>query len=63
MALKRAELMEICAELCRFIMFTGLFFWLLTNGPDFAGTTYYIRCGSLGEKPLDLGIYLSSADN
>lgn len=37
MALKRAELMELCAELCRFIMFTGLFFWLLTNGPDFAG--------------------------
>ena len=37
MALKRAELGEFAAELCRFIMFTGLFFWLLTNGPDFAG--------------------------
>ena len=35
MAIKRAELMEICAELCRFIMFTGLFFWLLTHGPEF----------------------------
>jgi type IV secretion system protein TrbL len=35
--LKRADLMEICAELCRFIMTTGIFFWLLTNGPDFAG--------------------------
>lgn len=37
MALKRAELGEFAAELCRFIMFTGFFFWLLTNGPDFAG--------------------------
>ena len=26
---------EFFAELCRFIMFTGLFFWLLTNGADF----------------------------
>ena len=32
--------MEIFAELCRFIMFTGLFFWLLTNGPDFAEQDY-----------------------
>jgi type IV secretion system protein TrbL len=36
MAIKRAELGEFFAELCRFIMFTGLFFWLLTNGPAFA---------------------------
>ena len=36
MAVKRAEMGEFFAELCRFIMFTGLFFWLLTNGPEFA---------------------------
>jgi type IV secretion system protein TrbL len=36
MAIKRAEMGEFFAELCRFIMFTGLFFWLLTNGPYFA---------------------------
>jgi type IV secretion system protein TrbL len=36
MAIKRADFMEICAELCRFIMFTGVFFWLLTNGAEFA---------------------------
>ena len=36
MAIKRAEVGEFFAELCRFIMFTGLFFWLLTNGPQFA---------------------------
>jgi hypothetical protein len=29
--------MEICAELCRYILFTGFFFWLLQNGPAFAG--------------------------
>jgi type IV secretion system protein TrbL len=36
LGLRKADLMEICAELVRFIMFTGLFFWLLTNGPAFA---------------------------
>ena len=36
MAIKQSDLVEIVAELCRFIMFTGLFFWLLTNGPTFA---------------------------
>jgi type IV secretion system protein TrbL len=36
MAIKHAEIGELFAELCRFIMFTGLFFWLLTNGPNFA---------------------------
>ncbi len=36
MAIKRAEMGEFFVELCRFIMFTGLFFWLLTNGPQFA---------------------------
>jgi type IV secretion system protein TrbL len=37
MGIKRAEMGEPFAELCRFILFTGFFFWLLTNGPDFAG--------------------------
>jgi len=36
MAIKQSDLVEIVAELCRFIMFTGLFFWLLSNGPTFA---------------------------
>ena len=36
MAIKQAEMGEFFAELCRFILFTGLFFWLLTNGPEFA---------------------------
>jgi len=36
MALRRAELIEIAAELVRFILFTGFFYWLLVNGPYFA---------------------------
>jgi type IV secretion system protein TrbL len=37
MVLKRAELSEILVELVRYIMTIGIFFWLLTNGPAFAG--------------------------
>jgi type IV secretion system protein TrbL len=36
MAVKRAEMGELFAEICRFILVTGLFFWLLTNGSTFA---------------------------
>jgi P-type conjugative transfer protein TrbL len=36
MGIKQADLVEIVAELCRFIMFTGLFLWLLTNGAAYA---------------------------
>jgi P-type conjugative transfer protein TrbL len=36
MVIKQADLVEILVEVCRFIMITGLFLWLLTNGPAFA---------------------------
>jgi type IV secretion system protein VirB6/type IV secretion system protein TrbL len=36
MGIKQADLVEIVAELCRFIMFTGFFFWLLLHGATFA---------------------------
>jgi type IV secretion system protein VirB6/type IV secretion system protein TrbL len=36
MSIKQSDLVEIVAELCRYIMFTGLFYWLLLNGPTFA---------------------------
>ena len=36
MGIKHADMSELVAELCRFIMFTGLFYWLLLNGPEFA---------------------------
>ena len=36
MGIKQADLVEIVAELCRFIMCTGFFFWILLNGATFA---------------------------
>lgn len=36
MALRKADIAEFFAELVRFTVFTGLFWWLLTNGPNFA---------------------------
>src|SRR6516164_11017377 len=36
MAIKQSDLVEIVAELCRFIMFTGLFLWLLMSGSTFS---------------------------
>jgi type IV secretion system protein TrbL len=36
MALRKADLGEFFAEFVRFTIFTGFFWWLLTNGPDFA---------------------------
>src|SRR5215470_2503769 len=36
MAIKQSDLVEIVAELCRFIMFTGFFFWLLLHGATFS---------------------------
>ena len=38
LALRKADIGEFFAEFFRFIMFTGFFFWLLTNGPDFANS-------------------------
>jgi type IV secretion system protein TrbL len=36
MAVKQADMGELFAELCRYIMFTGFFYWLLLNGATFA---------------------------
>jgi len=36
MALRKADIGEFYAEFIRFIVFTGFFWWLLTNGPKFA---------------------------
>lgn len=36
MALRKADIGEVVAELVRFMIVTGFFFWLLDNGPDFA---------------------------
>ena len=36
MALRKADIGEFYAEFIRFTIFTGFFWWLLTNGPNFA---------------------------
>ena len=36
MAMRKADLGEFFAEFVRFTIFTGFFWWLLTNGPNFA---------------------------
>ena len=38
MALKKADISEFFAEFIRFLMFTGFFWWILINGPAFAGS-------------------------
>jgi len=40
MALRKADIGEFFAEFVRFTIFTGFFWWLLTNGPNFASTIY-----------------------
>ena len=36
MALRRADIAEVFAELIRFAVFTGFFWWILQNGPEFS---------------------------
>lgn len=36
LALRQADFGEIMSELIRWIIFTGFFYWLLTNSPDFS---------------------------
>jgi type IV secretion system protein TrbL len=38
MALRKADIGEFFAEFIRFIVFTGFYLWLLTNGPQFASS-------------------------
>ncbi len=40
MALRKADIGEFFAEFIRFTIFTGFFWWLLINGPNFASSIY-----------------------
>ncbi|MDF1486015.1 P-type conjugative transfer protein TrbL [Ramlibacter sp. H39-3-26] len=40
MALRKADIGDFFAEFVRFTIFTGLFWWALTNGPNFATSIY-----------------------
>ena len=58
LALRKADIGEFFAEFFRFIMFTGFFWWLLLNGPNFA-SSIYASLRQLGGNATGLGGGLS----
>lgn len=54
LALRKADIGEFFAEFFRFIMFTGFFWWLLLNGPNFA-SSIYASLRQLGGNATGLG--------
>lgn len=54
MALRRADIGDFFAELVRFIIFTGLFWWFLLNGPSF-GETIITSLRQIGGEATRLG--------
>lgn len=58
MALSKADIGEFFAEFVRFTVFTGFFWWLLTNGPTFA-TTIMDSLRSIAGTASGLGPSLS----
>ncbi|EAU7918674.1 P-type conjugative transfer protein TrbL, partial [Salmonella enterica] len=58
MALRKADIGEFFAEFVRFTIFTGFFWWLLTNGPNFA-SSIYASLRQIAGKATELGSGLS----
>jgi len=62
MALRKADIGEFFAEFVRFTIFTGFFWWLLINGPDFAESIIYslaqlgAMAGGLPYTPGQIGL-------
>jgi type IV secretion system protein VirB6/type IV secretion system protein TrbL len=54
MALRKADLGEFFAEFVRFTIFTGFFWWLLLNGPNFA-TSIMDSLRQIGAEATGLG--------
>jgi type IV secretion system protein VirB6/type IV secretion system protein TrbL len=54
MALRKADIGEFFAEFVRFIIFTGLFWWLLLNGPRF-GESIIVSLRQIGGEATRLG--------
>lgn len=57
LALRKADLGEFFAEFVRFTIFTGFFWWLLTNGPRFAGAIIQ-SLEQIGSEATGLGAAL-----
>ncbi|HEK2843869.1 TPA: P-type conjugative transfer protein TrbL [Proteus mirabilis] len=58
LALRQADIGEFFAELIRFTIFTGFFWWLLYNGPSFA-VSIYDSLRQIGGDATGLGPKLS----
>lgn len=58
MALRKADIGEFFAEFVRFTIFTGFFWWALTNGPNFA-LSIYASLRQLAGNATGLGNALS----
>ncbi|MFJ4157226.1 P-type conjugative transfer protein TrbL [Pseudomonas sp. NPDC089752] len=56
MALRKADIGEFFAEMLRFIMFVGFYWWLLQNGPNFADTLVK-SLSKLGSQAGGLPVY------
>ncbi|WP_212630916.1 P-type conjugative transfer protein TrbL [Pseudomonas sp. KB-10] len=56
MALRKADIGEFFAEMIRFIMFTGFFWWLLENGPQYADSLVK-SLSKLGAQAGGLPVY------
>lgn len=54
LALRKADIGEFFAEFIRFTVFTGFFWWLLTNGPNFA-TSIMSSLRTIGGNATGLG--------
>nr|AFR44387.1 mating pair formation protein [uncultured bacterium] len=61
MALRKADIGEFFAEFVRFTIFTGFFWWALTNGPNFA-SSIYASLRQLAGNATGLGNALSPSD-
>jgi type IV secretion system protein TrbL len=58
MALRKADIGEFFAEFIRFTIFTGFFWWLLINGPNF-GNSIFASMRQLAGEATSLGNNLS----
>jgi len=56
MALRKADIGEFFAEMLRFIMFVGFYWWLLQNGPNFADSLVK-SLSKLGSQAGGLPVY------
>ncbi len=50
MALRKADMPELFAEFVKFTIFTGCYWWLLTQQPAFRGQPHYQVVAPVGKQ-------------